>query len=134
MWSFGLGLLQPLIDAQRNGYQVDAAAARERQATIAYADTVAQAFREVSDALIAHTEDRVRQGELAAQVSALNDVTRRTRSRYESGYSSYFEVVDADRDLFNAQLQLVQAYREDLVSVVQLYRALGGGWSGHPLE
>lgn len=130
IWLFGLSILQPIIDANRNGYQVDAAAAREQQTIILYDQTVAQAFREVSDSLIAHTEYRLQQKQQEIQVAAYGEVARRTLRRYESGYSSYFEVVDADRDLFTAQLLLVQAYRNDLISLIQLYRALGGGWNG----
>jgi multidrug efflux system outer membrane protein len=128
IWSFGLNLLQPLINAQRNGYQVDAAQARREQSILQYQSTVAQAFREVSDALAARRgyTDFLREQE--KQVNALRTASFRVLRRYEVGYSSYFEVIDADSSLLVAELQLVQAYRNNLVSLVQLYKALGGGW------
>ena len=64
------------------------------------------------------------------QVQTLREASRRVLKRYEVSYSSSFEVVDADRDLFNAELQLAQAYRDTRVSLVQLYKAPGGGWDG----
>jgi outer membrane protein, multidrug efflux system len=128
VWSFGLSLLQPLLDANRNGYQVDAARAREQQALLRYQQAVQQAFREVSDALAARRGFGEFQRAQEQQVQALRDASQRVLKRYETGFSSYFEVVDADRDLFTAELQLVQAYRNSQVSVVQLYKALGGGW------
>lgn len=128
VWSFGLSLLQPLLDANRNGYQVDAAQAREQQALLRYEQAVQQAFGEVSDALAARRGFGEFLRAQEEQVQALREVSQRVLKRHEKGYSSYFEVVDADRDLFNAELQLVQAHRNTQVSVVQLYKALGGGW------
>lgn len=129
VWSYGMSFLQPILDAQRNGYRVDAAKAREQQALLQYQSAVAQAFREVSDALVAWQ----RYGEsLAAQeqqVKSLQEAYERVLKRYETGYSSYFEVIDASDSLYAAELQRTQAYRNTLVSVVQLYKALGGGWA-----
>ena len=127
-WSFGLALLQPILNAGRNGYQVDAVQARADQATLQYGQAVAQAFREVSDALIARRDYADLQVAQLDQVQALREASRRVHRRYEVGYSSYFEVVDADRDLYAAELQLIQAYRNSMVATVQLYKALGGGW------
>ena len=128
VWSFGLSLLQPLINAERNGYQVDASEARRQQALLQYQNTVALAFREVSDALVA----RQRYAEFLTaqkqQVDALRQVNRRVLRRYDIGYSSYFEVIDADTNLYAAELQLAQAYRNNILATVQLYKALGGGW------
>lgn len=128
VWSVGLFALQPLIDANRSGYQVDAARAREEQALLQYQKSVQEAFREVSDALVARRGFADFQLAQEQQVQALREASRRVLKRYEVGFSSYFEVIDADSSLFNAELQLVQAYRNTLVSLVQLYKALGGGW------
>ncbi len=128
IWSFGLGLLQPVIDANRNVYQVDIYTAREQQVMLQYQQTVAQAFREVSDALAArqgYSESLRAQDE---QIAALRAASGRVLKRYTVGYSSYFEVIDADRALFEAELLRVQVYRNTLTSMVQLYKALGGGW------
>ncbi|MBA2350668.1 MAG: efflux transporter outer membrane subunit [Burkholderiales bacterium] len=127
-WSFGLGLLQPILDANRNRYQVEAASARDEQVVQQYRQTVEQAFREVADALAARRNFADFVAAQEAQVNALRTARQRAQRRYEVGFSSYFEVIDADQDLFTAELQLVQGYRNTLVSLVQLYRALGGGW------
>jgi len=128
IWSFGLGLLQPIIDVNRNVFQVDIYTAREKQAMLQYQQSVAQAFREVSDALA------VRQGSSESlraqdeQVAALRAAREQVLKRYAIGFSSYFEVIDAERALFDAESQRVLAYRNTLTSLVQLYKALGGGW------
>ena len=128
IWSFGLNLLQPIIDANRNVYQVKIYTAREEQAILQYQQAVAQAFREVSDALAA------RQGAADAliaqdeQVAALRAVREQVLKRYNIGFSSYFEVIDAERSLYDAELARVNVYRNTLTSLVQLYKALGGGW------
>jgi multidrug efflux system outer membrane protein len=128
IWSFGIGLLQPIIDANRNVYQVDIYAAREKQVMLQYQQSVAQAFREVSDALAARQgySDSLRAQD--EQVAALRAAREQVLKRYAIGYSSYFEVIDAERALFDAELLRVQAYRNTLTSLVQLYKALGGGW------
>jgi len=124
-WAFGLGLLQPIIDANRNAYQVDIYTARENQALLQYQQTVQQAFREVSDALAAregYSESLRAQDE---QIAALRAAGERVLKRYNVGYSSYFEVIDADRALFDAESLRVQAYRNTLISLVQLLQGSG---------
>jgi len=128
IWSFGVSLLQPLLDASRNGYQTEAARARETQAVLRYQNAVAQAFRETADALAALRSLANSRRALEEQANALRDASRRVLRRYETGYSSYFEVIDADSSLLAAELQLVQADRDHLIAMVQLYKALGGGW------
>ena len=128
IWSFGLGLLQPIIDVNRNVYQVDIYTAREKQVMLQYQQAVAQAFREVSDALVA------RQGYIDSlrvqdeQIAALRAAREQVMKRYNIGFSSYFEVIDADGALFAAESARVAVYRNTLTSLVQLYKALGGGW------
>ena len=128
IWSFGLALLQPIIDANRNIYQVDIYTAREKQVMLQYQQTVAQAFREVSDALAA------RQGYLDAlraqdeQIAALRAAREQVLKRYNIGFSSYFEVIDAEKALYDAESARATVYRNTLTSLVQLYKALGGGW------
>lgn len=134
IWTLGLNLVQPILDAKRNGYAVDAARAREDQAILQYQSAVAQAFREVSDALAArrgYTEFLAAQDQ---QVKALRDAHSRVLERYNIGYASYFEVIDIDTSLFAAELQWAQTYRNNLVAAVQLYQALGGGWDVMALE
>jgi multidrug efflux system outer membrane protein len=128
-WSFGLGLIQPILNANVSKYQVEAARARTEQALQQYQRTVEQAFREVSDSLNAYSRFRDVYTAQQEQVRALTRASRLAQLRYQSGYSSYLEVLDANRQLFSAELALSQAQRDSLVSVVQLYRALGGGWA-----
>ncbi len=127
-WMFGLGLLQPIIDPNRNVYQVDIYTAREKQAILQYQQSVAQAFREVSDALAARQGYAEFLRAQEDQITALRAASERVLKRYNIGFSSYFEVIDADTALFAAEMQLAQAYQNTLVSLVQLYKALGGGW------
>lgn len=128
IWSFGPSILQPILNASRNRFLVDAAAAREVQAIEQYQKVVEQSVREVADALIARREFGEARIVTAEQVRVLREVERVATRRYEAGVSSYFEVIDAQRDLLVAELALAQVSRNALVSSVQLYKALGGGW------
>src|SRR5207248_997205 len=128
VWALGFDVLQPLINAQRNRHEVEGAQARAEQALLLYQSTVTQAFREVSDALIARQNYDEQLRAQQQQVKSLQEASARILRRYEVGYSSYFEVIDADNSLYAAQLLLVQARRNSLVALVQLYKALGGGW------
>jgi multidrug efflux system outer membrane protein len=127
-WSFGGEVLQPLLNPQRNLYQLDLADAQKRQALLQYQKSVQTAFQEVSDALIAREQDADLQAAEEAQVDAQRRANTIALARYRVGYASYFNVIDADRDLFTAELTLSAARLNTLLSVVQLYRALGGGW------
>ena len=127
-WAFGLGLLQPIIDVNRNVYQVDIYTAREKQSMLQYQQIVAQAFREVADALAArqgYSESLRAQDE---QVAALREAREQVLKRYNNGYSSYFEVIDAEKTLYDAESARITVYRNTLTSLVQLYKTLGGGW------
>ena len=120
--------MQPLLNPQRNLYQLDLANAQKRQALLQYQKSVQTAFQEVSDALIARQQDADLQAAQEAQVDAQRRANTIALARYRVGYASYFNVIDADRDLFTAELSLSAARLSTLLSVVQLYRALGGGW------
>ena len=127
-WSAGAEVLQPLLNSQRNLYQLDLADAQKRQALFQYQKSVLTAFQEVSDALLARQQDADVQAAQEAQVDAQRRANTIALARYRVGYASYFNVIDADRDLFTAELSLSAARLNTLLSVVQLYRALGGGW------
>ncbi len=133
-WSVGASVLQPLLNAQRNGYQLEAAEAQKQQALLQYQKSVQTAFQEVSDALIARQKYAEFQTAQQAQVDAQRKANTIALARYRVGYSSYFNVIDADRDLFTAELALSAAHLNTLLSVVQLYRALGGGWQAEATE
>lgn len=131
-WSVGGELMQPLLYSQRNLYQLDLADAQKRQALLQYQKSVQTAFQEVSDALVARQQDADVQTAQEAQVDAQRRANTIALARYRVGYASYFNVIDADRDLFTAELSLSAARLNTQLSVVQLYRALGGGWQVEP--
>ncbi len=93
-----------------------------------YERTVTNAFREVSDALVAHRKLREVRVQRELLVATLRDRVRLAYLRYNGGVSTLLEPLDADRNLFDAELSLAQARRDELLTVVQLYKALGGGW------
>ena len=102
--------------------------AQRESALVQYEKTIQTAFSDVSNALIAH--QRTRQSRVVQEVlvTALQDRTRLAYIRYEGGVDTQLDALDADRDLFQAQLSLAQIRLNELLSVVQLYKALGGGW------
>ncbi len=128
-WSLQPAIGLPLFDGGRLQAGVDAAEAQQRILVEQYAAVVRQAFREVSDALAAF-EHLSRQREATrAVVLANRERLRVSNARYLAGISSYFEVIDAERQLFDSELGLSQTTRALHQAVVQLYRALGGGLS-----
>jgi len=132
LWSFGGNALQPLIDPQRNLYQLELADAQKRQALLQYQQSVQGAFQEVSDALIARQQYAEVLKQEQAWVTAQRTAESIALARYRVGYASYFDVIDSDRDLFSAELSLAAAHLNTLLAGVQLYRALGGGWQTEP--
>jgi multidrug efflux system outer membrane protein len=128
VWSVGGTVLQPLLNAQRSLYQLYLADAQKREALLQYQKSVQTAFREVSDALIARQQNADLQSAEEAQVDAQRRANTIALARYRVGYASYFNVIDADRELFAAELSLSSARLNTLLAAVQLYRALGGGW------
>lgn len=127
-FSFGGSLLQPLLDAERNLYQVDLADAARRDAILAYEQTVKGAFRDVADALVERRKYDEFELEQAARVAALRRADEIALARYRIGFSSYFDVLNAEGQLFDSELALSAARRNTRLAAVRLYRALGGGW------
>ena len=128
-WSFVPQVSQPIFTAGRLKSGVKFAEAQRNSALIQYEKTIQKAFTDVSNALIAHqrvNESRLKQ---EALVRTLEDRTRLAYVRYRGGVDTQLNALDADRDLFQAQLSLAQIRLNELLSVVQLYKALGGGWS-----
>jgi multidrug efflux system outer membrane protein len=104
------------------------AEAQRRQLLASYEKTVQRAFADVDDALVATQTTAERSAAQRKQVEALRDYARLSRKRFEGGYSSYLEVLDAESSLFNAELLYSEGHRERLLAHVDLYKALGGGW------
>lgn len=128
VWSYGADLAVPIFTAGAIGGQVAAAEARQIQGLEAYRRTIEEAFREVEDGLSGSLKAReVTDGRLR-QVKDLEIYARAARLRYEAGYSAYLEVLDAERSLFQAQINASQARAQSLVAITNLYKALGGGW------
>jgi multidrug efflux system outer membrane protein len=127
-WSAGVGLIQPLLSAQSNLYQVQLANGRKREALYQYQRTLQGAFQDVADALLAYQKYGELEREEDDQVDALRRAREIALARYHIGYASYFDVVTADSQLFTAELLLAQAYASHLGALVRLYSALGGGW------
>ncbi|HLK22560.1 MAG TPA: efflux transporter outer membrane subunit [Bryobacteraceae bacterium] len=128
IWAFTPQVTQPIFTAGRLKGNVRLTEALQRSALIQYEKTIQTAFTEVSNALIAHQRVRESRVQQELLVAALQDRTRLAYVRYRGGVDTLLNALDADRDLFQAELALSQARLDELVSVVQLYKALGGGW------
>lgn len=127
-WSFVPQVTQPIFTAGRLKSNVRLAEAQQQSAMVQYQKTIQTAFTEASNALIAHERLRESRVEQEKLVAALRDRTRLAYVRYEGGVDTLLNALDADRDLFQAELSLAQIRLNELLSVVQLYKALGGGW------
>ncbi|MFO0698204.1 MAG: efflux transporter outer membrane subunit [Nitrospira sp.] len=125
----GPSIAAPLLNAQILGFQQRAAEAQARQALAQYEQSILVAFREVEDALVAVRTAKEQRDAQAEQVDSLRSALRLATLRYKSGLANYLDVLIAQRNLFDAELSLTSTHRLHLVSVVQLYKALGGGWS-----
>jgi len=127
-WDANATLLGPLFAAGRIKKNFEAAKARFEQAKIQYEASVNRSLSEVSGALV----DRMKLVETESQrsrtVAAYQEAVRLANLRYASGLSAYFEVLDAQQQLFPAEISLAETHRDQLVAVVNLYKALGGGW------
>src|SRR2546427_301190 len=124
----GPSLTGPLFNAQILGFQQQAAEAQARQAVAQYEQTILVAFREVEDALVAVRKTRDQTLAQEEQVTALRSALHLADLRYKGGLANYLDVLIAQRSLFDAELSLTATRRLHLVSIVQLYKALGGGW------
>jgi multidrug efflux system outer membrane protein len=122
-------LTLPIFNMGRVGAGVDSATARAQEALVRYEQTIQQAFREVADSLVEHSKRRQSRIQQALLVDSLRDAARLADIRYRGGVTSYLEVLDTERQLFDAELFLAQTQRDELLAIVRLYRALGGGWS-----
>jgi len=127
-WTFVPQITQPLFTGGRLKSDVKFAKAQQQLALIQYQQTIQNSFREVSDALVQYRKVKEIRVQQALLVDTLRDRSRLAYLRYEGGVDSLLNALDADRELFNAELDLTQTKRNELLSLVQLYKALGGGW------
>ncbi|HEX3987666.1 MAG TPA: efflux transporter outer membrane subunit [Acidobacteriaceae bacterium] len=121
-------LAQPLFEGGKLRGQLQLSKDEKQEMVLNYQKTIAGAFRDVSNALIALNKTRATREQQILLVAAAQDATRLARTRYQGGATSYLEVLTTDSNLFSSQLNLVTAQEEEALSLVQLYGALGGGW------
>lgn len=128
VWSYAGAVTLPIFTAGSISGQVTQAEAQQQQALFQYQKSIQVAFQEVADALVSLQKTREQLVVQGRQVDALRSYARLARLRFEGGYTSYIEVLDAERSLFNAQLSYAQTQGVVFTSTVSLYKAMGGGW------
>ena len=127
-WSFGGSLAQPIFAGGRIKSGVRLSEARQKEMVLTYQQTIQQAFRGVSDSLIGYQKNREFRQRQEELVLAAQDAARLSEVRYRGGATNYLEVLTNETNSFNAELGLAQARLNELVSLVEIYRNLGGGW------
>jgi outer membrane protein, multidrug efflux system len=127
-WSFGASLTQPIFTGGRLRSAVRLAEAREQTALLVYQQSVQGAFRNVSDSLVAYSKTREFRIQEELLFESAEDAARLSHMRYSGGGTSYLEVLTNETNAFSAELTLVEARQNELLALVQLYEALGGGW------
>jgi multidrug efflux system outer membrane protein len=126
---YGIGALtQPIFEGGKLRGQLQLSEETKKEMVLNYQKTIAGAFRDASDALIAVKKQRAAREQQEKLVAAAQDATRLARMRYQGGATSYLEVLTTDSNFFSAQLNLVNSREGEAQSLVQLYEALGGGW------
>jgi outer membrane protein, multidrug efflux system len=127
-WTIAPAADLSIFNAGRLRNNVHYAQATQREMLIAYRNAIQNGFREVSNSLIDHQKNLEQRKQQELFVTALQDADRLSEVRYKGGLDSYLQVLDVQRNLFQGELTLARLRRDELASVVELYRALGGGW------
>ena len=127
-WSFGASLTQPIFTAGKLRSGVRLAEARHQTALLVYQQSIQAAFRSVSDALVAYRKTHEFRVQEEFLFQSAQDAARLSHLRYTGGVTGYLEVLTNETNAFSAELTLVQARQNELLALVQLYEALGGGW------
>ncbi len=129
LWSGGTPNFDlPIFNAGRIRANVHLTEAQQREALATYQKTIETAFREVSDSLVGYRKTSEQRAQEELLLKALRETSRLSTLRYQGGLDSYLQVLDAERNRFQGELVLAQLRAQEVLSVVQLYRALGGGW------
>jgi len=127
---YGIGTLtQPIFEGGKLRGQLQLSEETKKEMVLSYQKTIAGAFHDTSNALIAVKKQHAAREEQEKLVAAAQDATRLARLRYQGGATSYLEVLTTDSSLFSAQLNLINSREGEAQSLVQLYEALGGGWN-----
>jgi multidrug efflux system outer membrane protein len=127
-YTYGASATEPIFDAGRIRNNVRLTEAEQREAVLTYKKTIAQAFGDVSNALVSYQKFREFREQQERLVTASRDAVNLSNMRYKGGYSSYLDVLTNQTTLFSGELTLASAREEEMLSLVQLYNALGGGW------
>ncbi len=128
IWNLTAGVTLPIFTGGRNYFTLKATEAQREQALVLYQFTVRQAFQEVADGLIGHAQLSEVRKQQEGLVKSNQDYSDLANLRYKGGLDSFLAVLDADRQLFAAELELANVQRDQLLNLVRLYKALGGGW------
>jgi multidrug efflux system outer membrane protein len=128
-WSVGASLLGPLFEFGRNKRRVEVERARTEQAILGYEATILDAFREVENSLVAIRTLRQEYEARVAQRTSAQEARRLSRARYDGGVTSYLEVLDIERSLFQSELDASSTLQEHFSAIIDFYAALGGGWN-----
>lgn len=128
VWSVGSGIAGPIFNFGKNKRRVEIERQRAEQLLLAYEETVLQSFREVEDALVEIETLRRELEAVKRRMDAAINAATLSRARYDGGQTSFLEVLESERQMFNAELAAAEIYQEHLNSYVKLYKALGGGW------
>ncbi|HXB20689.1 MAG TPA: efflux transporter outer membrane subunit [Candidatus Solibacter sp.] len=128
LWSFGGALTQPIFEGGRLRNNVRLTEAQKQEAVLAYQQTIQAAFREVSDGLVEYSKDQEFRAQQELLTTSAQDAAHLSDIRYKGGAASYLEVLTNQTNYFSAELNLAQARRNELLALVRLYKALGGGW------
>ncbi|HWZ42417.1 MAG TPA: efflux transporter outer membrane subunit [Candidatus Saccharimonadales bacterium] len=128
LFSLGGSLMQPIFNGGRTRSAVKLTEAQKEEAVLFYRQTIQQAFRDVSDSLVAYEKNQEFRQQQQLLTNAAQDASHLSDIRYKGGAASYLEVLTNQTNYFSAQLNLAQAQLNELDALVQLYRSLGGGW------
>ena len=134
IWTGGLSLNLPIFDAGKMSARVDQASAKQKQVLASYEGVLLNAFREVNDALVSLRLQTEREVALNKAQLAAQKALQISENRYQSGYSAYLEVLDAQRVYNDAALTFIQSRQARLVATVSLFKALGGGWQASAVQ
>ena len=128
LWNFGASLTQPIFEGGRIKNNVRFTEAQRQQFLLSYQQTIQGAFRDVSNALVAYRKDREFRVQQEQLLKSAQDAAHLSEVRFKAGTTDYLEVLTNETNSFTAELGLAQAQGNELIALVQLYQALGGGW------
>jgi outer membrane protein, multidrug efflux system len=128
LWTFAGTITQPIFEGGALHSNVRLAEAQRQEAVLTYQQTIQGAFRDVSDALIAYQQNQEFRAQEELLAHAAQDAAQLSGKRYEAGTTNYLEVLTNDTNYLTAELGLAQARFNELLALVQIYKALGGGW------